>query len=506
MDLANRFDRELAGTFEQRSDDWRNGAVVYQVLVDRFGPPKDLDARRHLYPAPKVLRAWDEVPTAGRYLDQERLWSHEIDFWGGDLASLRDHLDHIEGLGSDVLYLNPIHLAYTNHGYDALDYARVAPHLGTRQDVADLAETVHERGMRLVLDGVFNHMGRNSQFFRSAESDPQSPYRGWFDFGEQYPGGARSWWLAENLPELVLENPALREHIYAGEDSIVRSYLRDGVDGWRLDVAFEIGFRYLAELTQAARAQKPGSLVVGEITSYPKEWFPSVDAVLNFAFREIILGAATHEIGGNQALRMLDRIGSEADYEHILKSWIFLENHDTPRLATMVPDPQARRMAQVLQFSLPGAPNLYYGGEIGMTGGADPEMRAPMRWDLVEEKNPTLAWTRRLIDLHQSRRALRIGNFRALTAERLIAFERYTDRIADSVLVLANPGVEEVTESVQLVNSKLMDPWPMIDLLGDAQVPVGRGLIRVTLPPGGFLVLAPEVHPEGGYTSYKRVQ
>jgi glycosidase len=271
VDFANHFDRELAGVFERREADWRNGAVVYQVLVDRFAPPEDLEAKRHLYPAPKRLRAWDEVPTRGEYLEEAKLWSHEIDFWGGDLASTRSRLDHIHGLGADVLYLNPIHLAFTNHSYDSLDYAQVAPQFGTRQDVIDLAETLHGLGMKLVLDGVFNHMGRNSEMFRSAESDPSSRYRDWFDFGEQFPGGVRTWWLAENLPELVMENPAVQEYVYAAHDSIVRSYLRDGTDGWRLDVAVDTGFRYLEELTNAAHAQKPGSLVIGEIATYPRE-------------------------------------------------------------------------------------------------------------------------------------------------------------------------------------------------------------------------------------------
>jgi glycosidase len=412
----------------------------------------------------------------------------------------------VRQLGADVLYLNPIQLSYTNHRYDALDYAEVAPELGTRADVRALAEDLHAHGMRLVLDGVFNHMGRNSEVFRSAQSDPDSPYRDWFEFGEQFPGGVRTWWLAENLPELVMENPAVQEYVYAGHDSIVRSYLRDGIDGWRLDVAVDTGFRYLEELTAAAHAEKPGSLVVGEIATYPREWFPAVDAVMNFAVREIVVEVANHRIAPAHALRMIDRLIDEADFEHILKSWIFLENHDTARLATTVPDADARRLAQVLQFTLPGAPNLYYGCEVGMTGGDDPLMRAPMRWDLVSDDNPTLAWTRRLIDLHQSHRALRVGQFRTLTTDRLIGFERYTDRIADSVFVLANPSADEVTEWVQLPNSKLMNPFWMLDLLGDADLRLRNGLIRVSLPADGYLVLTPQIHPEGGYSSYKRVR
>lgn len=124
-----------------------------------------------------------------------------------------------------------------------------------------------------MLDGVFNHMGRNAPIFRSAEADPASVYRNWFVFGLQFAGGARAWWWADNLPEANLENPAVREHLFNSHDSVVRSYLRDGVDGLRLDVAFDIGFVYLEELTRAAHAEKPGLLVV-VIVNYPKAVVP----------------------------------------------------------------------------------------------------------------------------------------------------------------------------------------------------------------------------------------
>ena len=142
---ANASDQALAGVFEAREQDWRNGAVVYQVYVDRFAPAADLEAKRALYPAPKRLRAWSELPTHGAYLPEAKVWSHEIDFWGGDLQSLRGKLDYIQGLGADVLYLNPIDLAYTNHKYDTLDYRQVSPEYGTRDDARALARDVHAR-------------------------------------------------------------------------------------------------------------------------------------------------------------------------------------------------------------------------------------------------------------------------------------------------------------------------------------------------------------------------
>ena len=453
-----------AAVFAAREADWRCGALVYQVLVDRFAPPADLAAKAHLYPAPKVLRGWHETPQRGENLEAARLWSHEIEFWGGDLASAASRLDHLQQLGADVVYLNPIHLAYTNHKYDALDYLQVSPEFGTRDDLRQFADAVHARGMKLVLDGVFNHMGRNAPIFQAAQADAASPWRSWFDFGEQHPGGARTWWLSQNLPELNLENPAVHD-------------------------------------------EKPGALVVGEIASYPAEWFGSIDAVMNFTLRDIILRTCGGRLDAATAMRMVHRLVDDAGIEPMLKSWTFLDNHDTPRQASTLPEPRARRLAQVLQFCLPGAPNLYYGGELGMAGSDDPEMRAPMRWDLVTDDNPDLAWTRALIALRRGQRALRVGNLRAVTSHRLLAFERHTDRVEDTVIVITNTSDTALTETVMTGNSRLMNTFRMLDLLGTAAEPVHShcGLLTVTVPARGFLVLQPEVRPAGGYSSYKRV-
>ncbi len=527
--FANQFDRALAGQFEARERDWRNGAVVYQVLVDRFAPSATLADKKSLYPSPKILRRWDELPQRGTYLLDAQLWSHEIDFWGGDLESLNTKLDYIKSLNADVLYLNPVHHAYTNHKYDALDYMQVSPEFGTREDVKKLAASVHGMGMKMVLDGVFNHMGHHANIFKEAKENANSKYRDWFVFGAQFKTGARVWDMAESLPELNLENQAVRNYIYAKRDSVVQSYLRDGVDGWRLDVARDIGFNFLSELTQAAHKQKPGSLIVGEIANYPKEWFPSVDGVMNFTLREIILQTVLGKIDAQTSTRMVSRIIDDAGIEPMLKSWTMLDNHDTFRLATVVPNEAQRKLAQVLQFTLPGSPNLYYGSEVGMTGGDDPEMRAPMRWDLANPTNATLRWTQQLINLHKKHRALRVGNFRTITANKLLAFERYTDRVEDSVIVIANPTNTEVNEIVLVPNSKLMDNRLMINLMADSNsskasaaanalagtmtpaapaspVKITAALLNVVVPAHGFLVLQPEIHPDGGYSAYKRVQ
>jgi glycosidase len=496
--------------FKQREADWRNGAIVYQVLVDRFAPSANLEAKRELYPAPKVLRDWSEVPQPGHYLTDARLSSHELDFWGGDLASLSERLDYVQQLGADVLYLNPIHLAYTNHKYDALDFQQISPEFGDRSDFIRLAADVHALGMKLVLDGVFNHMGRNAPIFRDAMQSKSSVWRDWFAIGEEFDGGSRSWTGFQNLPELNLENPAVRDYLYEAPDSVVRSYLRDGADGWRLDTAYELGYAYLHDLTQAAHQEKAGSLIVGEIVNYPDAWLQTIDAVMNFTLRHIILGAASGDIAPATAARMIDRMIRDAGIEPMLKSWIVIDNHDIPRIATLVPNVAQRRLVQALQFILPGAPNIYYGSEVGMIGGGDPENRGPMRWELVQDDNPELVWIKKLIELHQQNRALRLGNFRLIESDRLLAFERYTDRALETVVIVANPASTTISERVLVANANLMDDTPMIDLLDNASASpvtkVDAAFLTVTVPPQTVMVLKPSERPLGGYSRYKRVR
>jgi glycosidase len=502
---ANSYDVARAEKLKAREADWRNGAIVYQVFVDRFAPPADPQKKKDLYAAPRRLRDWHEEPTPGRFVESAGVWQHELDFWGGDLPSLRGKLDYIQGLGVDVLYLNPIHKALTNHKYDAQDYFEISPEYGTREDLQALAADLHARGMKLVLDGVFNHMGRTADWFQQGLTDPASPYRSFFYFGDEYPAGYRAWCNVLNLPELNLENPAVRARIYGDADSVVQSFLRDGVDGWRLDVAPELGFKYLAELTEAAHKSRPGSLVIGENWLYPEEWSPSLDAVMNLYYWKVIQHLADGRISGPHAGRLIERMIDDAGLEAILKSWIILDNHDLPRLRTQLPQAWERRIAQVLQMTLPGSPCVYYGVEVGLEGGHDPAQRGPMRWDLVSEDNPEFAWMKQLLDLRSQHRALRIGDFRLLDSERLLAFMRRTDRVAETVVVLVNPTALTVNDVVPLRESKLMN-WQLLeDAFSDRQYRIDCGTLNAEVPGRTVCVLRPVI-PASGYNPYKRVQ
>ncbi|EWH08772.1 alpha amylase [Catenovulum agarivorans DS-2] len=507
MPNTKHSEQQLAKVIENRLSDWRCGALVYQVLVDRFAPAENLAAKQTLYPAPKKLKQWHETPKHGEYLAEHGLWSHEIEFWGGDLTSLQNKLDYIAELGMDILYLNPIHHAYTNHKYDSLDFHQVSPEFGDRQAVKSLTDATHAKGMKIVLDGVFNHMGQNAPIFKQAAADKHSQYRDWFDFNPDYPAGHRSWSNAVNLPELNLENIQVRQHIWLDEDSVVQSYLAQGIDGWRLDVAHDIGFDYLAELKAAAQSVKADALIVGEIWCYPQQWFPSVDGVMNFTAREIFWHVCEGTIAPATANQMLAQMVSDAGIDNLLKSWLVLDNHDTARLPNMLPEQKSQRLAQILHFTFPGSPTIYYGSELGMTGGDDPEMRAPMRWDLLNN-NAILDWHKHLLKIRKNNPALKVGEFRTIITQQLVAYERYTDQVADSVFVVVNPNPHPVEEYLMLSNSKLMNMGGMYDLLGNISesIYIKAGVIKLALPAHSAALLKADTSAAHGYTTYKRVK
>jgi glycosidase len=506
--LMNSADFARREELRSRALDWRNGAIVYQIIVDRFAPSSRLKAKKNLYKNPRLLRDWSETPASGHYNQDARVWSHELDFWGGDLESLMSRSKYLIDLGVDVVYLNPVFLSLTNHKYDAWDFQKIDPVYGTRKDLGRLADVLHQNGMKLVLDGVFNHMGRGSPMFEDARKNPRSRFRDFFRFTGKPERGYISWLDVENLPELNLEHPRVQDYIFRTPESVIQSYIRqEGVDGWRLDVAFDLGFSLLNEITRAAHHAKPGSVVIGEIWNYPEEWHPSVDGVMNMHGRKIILQMVRGKLSPTTAGHMWETLITDAGMDHILKSWLVLDNHDTPRLPNLVPDDEkAQRMARILQFVLPGAVCLYYGSELGMKGGEDPEQRAPMRWELVNDTNQVLALHRKLISLRKSEPALRYGDFRRLNSESLFAFLRKTTSARETVIVLANPSRKKITDLVQIRDSKMQDVTPLKDVFTGKTFTVFSGLLEVELEPQEIVVLKAETgdYPHG-YNRYDRI-
>lgn len=491
--------------YDLREQDWRNGSIVYQVFVDRFNASSPPTERAEAYPAPRVLKKWSDPVTPGQNDPRAGVWSHELQFWGGDLKGIEEKLDYIQSFGTGVLYLTPIFAGLTNHKYDGADYFAIAPEFGSKADFDSLKDRTHKKGMKLMLDGVFNHCARVSPLFQAALKDERHPKRDWFHIGPEYPNGYRGWVGVANLPAWNLENSAVRDYLWKGKDSVVKHWLKQGIDGWRLDVAFELGPDHLKELTASAHAAKKGSAVVGEISGYPESWEEAVDGVFNFMAPNIIVEALKGNISGNKAGRLLERMAQDASPEHLLKSWLHLDNHDTPRIASILPDEKDRALAWAALFTLPGSPVIYYGSELGLPGAGDPANRAPMPWDKVTDKNPDHAWVKKLTHFRTRHRALKVGDFTPLETDTLIAFSRTTDKVRDSVIVVINPTDKPVTETFTTRMGRILSWGEFEDVLSGDKVRSVTGMFKTTVPGKSVRLYVPITDPARGALMYYRI-
>ncbi len=491
-------------SFAERAKDWRMGAVVYQIFVDRFASSKSPEQKKAYFQPPRRLRDWSELPTASPY-DPKIGFQHVYDFWGGDLKGVQSKLDYIQSLNADVIYLTPIFKSLSNHKYDTEDYKAIAPEFGTKQDLQNLISAVHKRNQRIMLDGVFNHISNTSPLFLQAKNTPKSQYRNWFTFNTSYPNGYRAWYGIRDMPALRLENPAVRDYLWNAPDSVMRTYLKEGIDGWRLDVAYDIGPQYLAEATKAAHETKAGSAVVGEISGYPSQWFGAVDGVFNFYSMQVAIDMLNTEISGGRAGQMLERLNTDAGIANLLRSWLHIDNHDTPRAANVVADRSLRKLAQALLFTLPGSPVIYYGSELGMTGANDPEDRAPMRWELANDTNSDLKWVRQLTTIRKAHPALRYGDFHALDTDGLFAFIRTTDKLGQTVLVVVNPANETVRETFATRVGRILSWGQLQDVLTGDKITSKKGLVTVEMQARSVRIFVPVLQSFGGYSPFERI-
>lgn len=372
-----------ATTAFEATPDWVRDAVFYQVFPDRF-------ARSARVPKPTHLEPWDAPPTLHGYK-------------GGDLLGVSERLDYLQELGITALYLNPIFQSASNHRYHTHDYLKVDPLLGGDAAFAELLARAHEQGMKVVIDGVFNHASRGFlQFNDLLENGPASPYLDWFHVHRfplnAYGGepGYAAWWGIPALPKFNTNTPAVREFLLG----VAEHWLRVGADGWRLDVPNEIDDpRFWREFRRRCRALKSDAYLVGEIWHSAEEWLEGdrFDGVMNYPLTRAIYGLVASHINEGELVKSglgqvgkLDAAGFVAvvsnQLQHHRSEAIFgqlnlLGSHDTPRLKTaLCRDERAIRQALLLMFALPGAPCIYYGDEIGLEGGHDPHCRQGMPW------------------------------------------------------------------------------------------------------------------------------
>lgn len=410
----------------QTQPDWYKNGIVYQVFPDRFARGADWRERAEKAlaahregPARVLVEDWDTPPAYKKSEDGDIL---EWDFYGGTLRGVREKLDYLAGLGVTVIYLNPIFEAASNHRYDTADYLRIDPMLGDEEEFCALAREARERGISIMLDGVFNHCGQDSRYFNRYGNYPEpgawqgdeSPYRDWFFFNED--GTYDGWWGNPDLPDVNEKSPEYRELI-CGQDGVVRKWLRAGARGWRLDVADELSDSFIEDIKAAMVAERPDGALVGEVwedasnkMAYGKlrQYFEGteLDGTMNYPLRTALLAFVRNQIGAPEMAARLEQLRENYPRDAFFSCLNLLGSHDRERLFTMLgdaPDPDtlsdeecaAFRLDEghaslamsrlwltvLLQMTLPGVPCVYYGDERGMEGFRDPYNRAAFPWD-----------------------------------------------------------------------------------------------------------------------------
>jgi cyclomaltodextrinase len=381
---------------------WVQDCVFYQILPDRF-------ARSPRLQKPGNLEEWNSRPT-------------HHGFKGGDLLGIVEHLNYLDELAVYGLYINPIFQATSNHRYNTHDYFQIDPLLGGQSAFDELLEQAHRRGMRVILDGVFNHTGRSFlKFADILENGQSSPWLDWFGiegwplspYDTSQPANYRGWHNIRALPELNLENPEVREFIY----QVGEYWLSQGIDGWRLDFPESIQVPgFWEEFRRRMKAANPEAALFGEVWRDPGPWLQAglFDGVTNYIFAGAVLAFAA---GERVQVELIRKPNPTRDYDpappldavqfgnrvegllHISPTSVhstqlnLLDSHDTPRLFTMTGgDLPSVKLAFLFQMAYPGVPCIYYGDEIGLAGGPDPDCRRAFLWDEPE------TWDRDLLD------------------------------------------------------------------------------------------------------------
>ncbi|MFZ6030400.1 MAG: glycoside hydrolase family 13 protein [Chloroflexota bacterium] len=469
--------------------DWVKHAVFYQIFPDRF-----CRSARTQHPRGIQFKRWGAPP-------------EEQGYQGGDLYGIVEKLGYLQNLGVTALYLNPIFAAASNHRYNAYDYLQVDPLLGGDAALRELLDEAHRRKMRIVLDGVFNHCGRGFwAFHHLLENGGNSPYADWFTVHEYplhpypMPGQAHnyaSWWGVESLPKFNTDNPGVRDYLL----HVTRYWLEFGIDGWRLDVPQEIDDdAFWRDFRRVVKGVNPEAYIVGEIWHEARHWLQGdmFDAVMNYQITgpalsffgagnlnltwrhpDVVLKPATAARFRSQIEAMFDLYDWEIHYAQLN----MLDSHDMPRARWLLNgDKPALRLAVLCQMTMPGAPCVYYGDELGMSAGTDPLCREAFPWHRCEDWDTDLQdFYRAAIALRHAHPALQTGDFSFLYARGDVA--AYRRRLfAQEVLVVFNAGKRPKIVNLPadgLAHTSYRQVWPD----GDSGVQIQAGKLLLRLPP-----------------------
>jgi cyclomaltodextrinase / maltogenic alpha-amylase / neopullulanase len=463
-----------------KTPDWACDAVFYQILPDRFA-----DGARSNDATGAQAERFGGKPSSGK---RE----------GGDLSGIIRHLDYLEDLGINALYLNPVFTARSAHGYDPIDYLHIDPHLGTDAQFKKLVDKVHERGWHLILDVAFDHTSVDFFAFKSLiEQGEQSPNKDWY-FVNHFPIEVRdgqtsyeAWYGMYPMPRLNVNNPATRDYLL----DVATRWLRDaGIDGWRLDAADEVDHRFWKALRKAVKETNPDAYLVGEMWGNATDWLrgDEFDAVMNYRWRAAVL-----EFFGMDAATPMqfdaELTQIRSDYPPAVTPVMFnmLASHDIERTRTAFGDWRKEGQAVLFQMTYLGAPCVYYGDEIGMEGARDPHNRHAMIWDRAQWDKGSRDFYRRCIALRRDHEVLRRGNYRTVyrdDAAQVFGFVRTQDEDLALVLFNRSDRPQRATVLCSEIGVK-----PLRDWLGmNPKVEIRPDVLVVDLPERGFAVLGTE--------------
>ncbi len=418
---------------------WFKKAFIYQIFPDRFAVGKSGKA------APKEGSfIYDSFSALPEYIKDEKGEVIRWDFFGGTLEGIADNLGYIRSLGADTVYLNPVFSSVSNHRYDTADYGHVDDMLGGDEAFYDLVNRMNGEGMRLILDGVFSHTGKESLYFKKALRG-EKPWADWYRFRED--GTYDCWWGVEDLPCVNELQPDYLEYTVTGENSIVKRWLRAGASGWRLDVADELPDEYLEKLFEAAVSEKPDAVVFGEVwedgtdkISYGvhRSYYTSgeLHSQTNYPFRNNLIAFFEGSSSAREITAAFsgDRMNYPPD---VYRSLINMTgSHDVPRLFSVLLGIVRgdRRLAKdllrtymMIQFTFPGVPLVYYGDEICAEGGADPDNRRFFDMEATEssEGSAMRGWLAGMARLRREAPEILEGEIRFINAgDNIFAYER----------------------------------------------------------------------------------
>ena len=491
---------------------WLGRGVTYQIFPDRFFRAKARSADG-LIGHRTLHESWDEAPLHG---PNER-GDYCEDFFGGDLAGITEKLDYLASLHVATLYLNPIFEAASNHRYDTADYETIDPLLGDENDFRTLCAEAKKRGIRVMLDGVFNHTGAKSRYFNAdgfyptpgAAQGPASPHYPWYRF-HPFPTDYDAWWGIKNLPAVNELDESYVNYIVTGENSIIRRWLRAGASAWRLDVADELPDEFIADIRAVMRRDFPDAYLLGEVwedgttkVAYSKRrrylLGGELHSLMNYPFRTALLSYLKGTTGAETFRDAMETLRENYPAPAFYGAMNFLSTHDTPRLLSVLgcgrqsdradyrlsPAEHERgtallKLAAAVLYAFPGSPTVYYGDEAGMEGFEDPFNRGTYPWG--REDAALLDYFRALGALRAARESLQGGGIRYLLAEgRALCFER---RAGDEVTLCAvNAGAESFRVDL---------PWATAlarDALSSQEFLAENGRLRLTLAPYDALLL-----------------